>query len=327
MPPEISIDGIEVVSVNLGVPTEVFLGRSAVETGICKKPSTEVVVATSVGLEGDFKSRSDPTGHQAVCAYSLENYTFWSEHFKSALAPGTFGENLTLRGAPEDAVHLGGRFVGEEVELEVTYPRTPCKKLNVHLEKRFSGSFLQSGRVGYYLRVLKPGRLFKGERLSYRANASLPTVREFVQDALVEYWDPVRLEELANVESLSGEWRARLLSKVPRARQSRGWIGLRSLVIEQLSWAHDVASVTLSCWRGQSLPALARQDTLSFDHRGDLLSATRPIVSEATREGIESDASERPRVRAYCLNFRGFPRELDLGAIIRARAPSSLLQV
>lgn len=313
------------ISVNLGLRSEILLGSNPVETGIAKLATTEAVVATSVGLEGDFKARGDAAGFQALSAYPVENYEFWGEHFRRPLDPGAFGENLSLRGATEEQVHLGGLLVGDEVVLEITYPRTPCKKLNVHLGERFSGSFLQSGRVGYYLRVLKPGRIGPGDVLEYRPS-SCPTVKAFVLDGLAEYWDPNRLRELAHLPSLSEDWRQRMSAKIPRAESAPGWIGPRSLQVVSLERNDAGTKVEVRCLRGRLLPEMARGDTLGFDHRANYLDAARSVVSRPLVEGVDPETLDRKRVVSYSLTFDAFPLEIEQGATIRARAPSSLLR-
>ena len=70
------------------------------------------------------------------------------------MAPGLFGENLTVEGLDEDDVLIGDRFRIGTALLEVSQPRIPCFKLGIRVgDPHFLRPFLQSGRTGFYLRV------------------------------------------------------------------------------------------------------------------------------------------------------------------------------
>ena len=69
--------------------------------------------------------------------------------------------------------------------LQVTQPRSPCFKLGIRMEMpRFLKMFLESGRTGFYLRVLEEGELARRrfDRARVR-DASAPTVLEAVRSA------------------------------------------------------------------------------------------------------------------------------------------------
>jgi len=92
-----------VVSVNVGLPRQVRYQGRTVRTGIFKEPVTGRIGVSAAGLAGD--GQGDLVVHggagRAVNAYAAENLWFWRAcQGVDELAPGWFGENLTLAGFP-----------------------------------------------------------------------------------------------------------------------------------------------------------------------------------------------------------------------------------
>jgi MOSC domain-containing protein YiiM len=163
---------VGLVSVNVAEPRVIGTrhGRPVL-SAIAKRP---VAVATlrldTLNLEGDRQADLRVHGgpDKAIYAYPAEHLPHWNDEFggdplrPSAQArpfgPGTFGENLTTTGWLEDMVRIGDVWSWGEALLQVTQPRAPCFKLAMvtghpELVKRF----VESGRTGWYLRVLRPG--------------------------------------------------------------------------------------------------------------------------------------------------------------------------
>lgn len=159
---------MELLAISLsGQQTLEYQGRSA-ETGICKQPVTGPVHATALGIIGDTQVDRENHGgaDKAIYAYTAENYRFWEQELGRSLPYGQFGENLAVSGMPDEAVHIGDIFRIGEVECQVTQPRVPCFKLGLRMENLdFVGRFHCSGRVGFYLRVLKEGQLRAGDAI------------------------------------------------------------------------------------------------------------------------------------------------------------------
>src|SRR5580704_2143053 len=114
-----------VISVNVGQKRTVMHGGQTFETGIYKDPVDVPVLVRGVNLVGD--DQADRAVHggvdRAVYAYSSEDYIWWSAELGRRLAPGTFGENLTVEGLTVTEAVVGERWrIGDEVELEVSSP-------------------------------------------------------------------------------------------------------------------------------------------------------------------------------------------------------------
>lgn len=160
---------MKVLSVNCSLPKTLLINGNQVSTGIYKEPVTGAVPVFKLGLEGD--GQADLTVHggefQALYAYPVEHYAHWQQELVSELLPpGTFGENLTLSGMLETEVCIGDLHRIGNVVLQVTGPRIPCFKLGhkVH-SPGILKPFLQSGRSGFYYRVVREGRLAAGEAI------------------------------------------------------------------------------------------------------------------------------------------------------------------
>ena len=170
---------IEVISVNVGA-ARMLAGRSFNgQTGIFKEPVPGSTAVTELGLEGDAVLDSKHHGgpDQALYLYRQEDYDWWSTEQASddggRFEPGTFGENLTVRGLPAVSLRIGSRLTSASLILEVTAPRIPCNTLAQRMnDARFAKQFIQAERPGIYLRVLQAGNVQPGDTFELTGNDS-----------------------------------------------------------------------------------------------------------------------------------------------------------
>jgi MOSC domain-containing protein YiiM len=163
---------MHVTSVNVKLPP-------AGGTAIDKQPVAGPVAIGVEGLAGDGVGNRRHHGgpDQAVYAYGAADYAWWERALGRPLAPGTFGENLTIEGLESAPLQVGDRLVIGEVVLEVTSPRLPCATLAARMgDDHFIRRFRDARRPGLYLRVLVPGNLAAGDPVSleHAPAASLP---------------------------------------------------------------------------------------------------------------------------------------------------------
>lgn len=144
--------------------------RKPALTGIDKRPADGPVSVGRLGLRGDTICDTDHHGgsDQAVYAYAEEDAAWWqaelAQELKFALKPGSFGENLTLRGIEVSEAVIGERWQIGGVVLQVTSPRIPCSTFAGFWQVRqLVKRFTQAGRPGAYLRVLAEGELRAGD--------------------------------------------------------------------------------------------------------------------------------------------------------------------
>jgi MOSC domain-containing protein YiiM len=188
---------------------------------------------TELNLEGDQQADLSVHGgpDKAVYVYPAEHYQGWSTDSFS-LGPGGVGENVSLSGAEEDTVRIGDVWAWGNALLEVSQPRTPCFKLAMRTgRKDVIPAMIDSGRTGWYLRVLRPGRVpTSGAMTLVERDPASPTVKDMcvISFANVARLDAtqreayLRLAERAvSMPKLSAQYRARLLAKLGR-RSSKG---------------------------------------------------------------------------------------------------------
>src|SRR5437773_9420886 len=98
---------------------------------------------------------------KAVYAYPPEHYPFWHRELPGMdLRWGVFGENFTTEGLLEETVYIGDRLRVGSGEFVVAQPRMPCFKLAIRFNRpAIVKRFLQSGRSGFYLSVLREGEV------------------------------------------------------------------------------------------------------------------------------------------------------------------------
>jgi MOSC domain-containing protein YiiM len=168
----------ELLSINLG-SARATEASDVGATGIDKRPAPGPVEVRAPGprlgglgsgLVGD---RICDTAHhggddQAVYAYAREDLDSWEVELGRGLPGGTFGDNLTTAGLDVTGALIGERWrVGEQVVLEVSLPRIPCRTFAGWMEEeRWIKRFTMRALPGAYLRVVTPGLIRAGDPIT-----------------------------------------------------------------------------------------------------------------------------------------------------------------
>jgi MOSC domain-containing protein YiiM len=216
-----------VASVQIGTPSRYDDdGGAPFDSAIGKQPVSGRVQLTALGLDGDVQV--DKVHHggpdKALCVYPAHHLPVWSERLSTPMPAGAFGENLTVAGQDETDVCVGDVFAIGDVRVEVSQPRQPCFKL----ARRWGQGQLalwvqQSGKVGWYLRVLTPGTLGAGDTIE-RLAQPYPQWTIAKANALMfsDGASPDEQRALAACDKLFHGWREALLTKADRADAGRG---------------------------------------------------------------------------------------------------------
>ena len=170
---------MHVVSVNVGLPRVVEWHGRNVETAIWKAPVEGRVPVRGVNVDGDGQADLRVHGgpDKAVYAYAVEDYAWWSDALGRTLAPGTFGENLTVEGIDLGALVIGTRWLVGSTELEVSQPRLPCFKLGIRMDDaEFVERFDEAARFGAYFRIVREGDVGAGDEITVVPRADGPGV-------------------------------------------------------------------------------------------------------------------------------------------------------
>jgi MOSC domain-containing protein YiiM len=218
---------VKLHSVNVSLPREIEHDGRMVRTGIFKRPVSGRVALRTLNLEGDGQADLRVHGgiHKAVYAYTIEHYDHWRRFLgRHDLAPGQFGENLTVEGLPEDEVHVGDVFRVGTAAVQVTQPRAPCFKLGIKMTSRaFLRPFLESGRVGFYLRVLEEGEVGAGDRIErLSTDPERLTIREVSRVMYLEPDDLEGVRRALRVRSLAPGWRKTFRQRLAGAEGGGG---------------------------------------------------------------------------------------------------------
>ncbi len=212
---------IRLLSVNVAEPR--YLGQHrgrAVQSGIAKEPVTAADLWLGrINLEGD--GQADRRFHggpdKAVYAYPSEHLAAWSEELGQELGPAPFGENLSTAGGTEDDVCIGDRWYWGDAVLEVCQPRSPCFKLAMHRGRGdIGGRMRETGRTGWYLRVLQPGPVPVAGPIAVEPHVMGATVRVVWDAARREGGVPVEvIDALLSVDPLARNWKLALAERLP----------------------------------------------------------------------------------------------------------------
>ena len=212
---------MKLISINVARPQLISVHGKRVETGIFKVPVAGPVKVGELNLQGDGQADLSVHGgpDKAVYVYPWENVVYWKEALqREDLKPGSFGENLTVDGLLEEQVAIGDGFEIGTARFQVTQPRLPCFKLALALETpSLPKTFLESGRTGFYLRVLQEGTIEAGDTihpLPSRETARV-TIAEFVKLYRAKRATREEINRILSLNALPQSWKDRLTSKVP----------------------------------------------------------------------------------------------------------------
>ena len=197
----------EVVSVNIGAPRDVEHNGRTVRTGIFKTPTSEPQRVEGVHIGDDVQADTAAHGgyDKAIYAYAEEDYEWWAAELGRDLEPAFFGENLTTRGIDVSGANVGDRWMVGSTVLEVSEPRVPCFKLGIRTGiSRFQQAFAKADRPGTYLRIIEPGELVVGDRITVQPTVdSTITVAEI---AVIYHRNHEAASRMLDVPLLSEDW-------------------------------------------------------------------------------------------------------------------------
>ncbi len=233
------LSSTKIVSINVSEPKEIMHGNKPVTTGIFKTPVEGQVTLRRLNLEGD--GQADLWGHggafRAVYVYSVENYDYWRRELgRDDFSHGQFGENFTVEGMLDDDIHIGDVFRIGGASVEVSQPRIPCYKLAIKMEiDNFQNRFLESGRVGFYFRVLEEGKVSVGD--TFKLAGRDPNGMSVRQVSDLLFFNTEDLEgtrRALSIPALAHGWKGSFAERLAKAGVSTETLkGFRNFVVQQ----------------------------------------------------------------------------------------------
>lgn len=189
-------------------------------SAFAKRPREGAVQIHAEGLAPDEQADRRVHGgpEMALHLYPLDHHAWWRGEIGDHPVlgePGGFGSNLAVRAIDESSVHIGDRFTCGSALIEISQPRQPCWKI----EHRFGAKgmvtrIIQSGRAGWYFRVIAPGEVAAGDSLRRIAIGAQDWSVARVFDCLVAgKATPQELAELAILPGLSPRLQERAAAK------------------------------------------------------------------------------------------------------------------
>jgi len=290
---------MKLISVNVSLPKEIAYQGKTVKTSIFKEPVSGRVRVRRRNVDGDDQADRRVHGvgfEMAVYVYPVQHYAFWeTELGRKALPYGQFGENFTVEGLSEDAVRVGDIFRVGGALLQVTQPRIPCYKLAMRMEEGpdFPARFQETGRMGFYCRVLEEGEVGAGDSIEFieRAEDSV-TIADFIRVYLYESHEPASLKRVLASRGLGNAWKAylgKMLKKAEPVISTRGWEGFRPFLVDHREQESEtITSFYLKPQDGELLPTYMPGQFLTF--RLSIPGQPRPV----TRTYSLSDSPNHP---------------------------------
>lgn len=136
------------------------------ESGIFKEEADGAVSVTFTKIIGDGQADLKHHGgpEKAIFVYPSEHYSYWQEKVKEVpIYPGGMGENFSTGQLDENNVCIGDTYEIGEAVVQVSQPRQPCwKPARRYMVKNLALLIQESGRTGWYFRVLKEGNVEGG---------------------------------------------------------------------------------------------------------------------------------------------------------------------
>ena len=132
------------------------------------------------------------------------------------MAFGAFGENFTIDGLAEPDVAVGDVFRVGGAVVQVSQPRQPCWKLARRWKiKTLTLTVQESGRTGWYFRVLSQGLVAAGDAVE-RIERPHPgwTIAEANRIMHRDKADRDAAAALAALPALSASWKATLENRI-----------------------------------------------------------------------------------------------------------------
>ncbi|WP_213780078.1 MOSC domain-containing protein [Caballeronia sp. dw_276] len=201
------------------------LGTQGKRSAIHKVALAARVRVGETGLEGDhqYERRHHGGPEKALHHYSRDHYALWREEWPEASeasagtagllrfdTPGAFGENISTIGMNESDVCVGDVYRMGTVIVQVSQPRQPCWKLNLHFSRDDMSRRVQdTRRTGWYYRVLEPGEVAAGDAVERLARPHAEwSIERLLRVFYVDRDDRAALEEMATLEALTPSWRS-----------------------------------------------------------------------------------------------------------------------
>jgi len=189
------------------------------KSGIFKTETKGKVWLSETGFTGDEVADTKNHGgpEKAVFAYPIKHYTDWKKELETdAIDMGGFGENFAVLEMDEYSVCIGDTFKVGEAIIQVSQPRQPCWKPARRFRIMDLALRIQnSGRTGWYFRVLKEGHVEAASDLELMDRPYPQWTIAACNEVMHVYKEDLRMaKELSSCDLLAPNWKRRLQKRL-----------------------------------------------------------------------------------------------------------------
>ncbi len=188
-------------------------------TAIFKERVNDPIYVGKTNLTGDQQADLKHHGgpEKAIFTYPSEHYLYWQEKLnQSTITQGGMGENFSTIHMFEKDVAIGDTFEIGEAIIQVSQPRQPCwKPARRYRTKELAVLLQNSGRTGWYYRVLREGWIEAGQSLKLIERAAPEWTVEKCNEVM--HRDRENFEQIAKlfeVKTLATNWQATLQKRL-----------------------------------------------------------------------------------------------------------------
>lgn len=196
------------------------------ESGMFKEKTHEKLWLTKTGLNGDEVADTKNHGglQKAIFAYPIEHYDYWrKERNIEKIHIGGMGENLATQHVTEHQICIGDTFQFDEAIIQVSQPRTPCwKPARRFRSKDLTLQIQDTGRTGWYFRVLKEGFVQEGKELVLLERPHPEWTVAVCNEVMFnkDRIDLLLMEKLVDCELLSESWKGSLRKRLVKVKEA-----------------------------------------------------------------------------------------------------------
>jgi MOSC domain-containing protein YiiM len=160
--------------------------------------------------QGDGDQAAAADSHTGVTVLTYEHYRYWAERFGFREIPfGRFGEDVTVEGMTEDRVHVGDVFRIGSAMFEISRPCQLSPGVGQGMDMpEFSRLIMETGRVGFFLRVLIAGKAGAGDDIErLKVDPRRMTVRRVHELRHFQRQNIEGARRATSIPALSPAWR------------------------------------------------------------------------------------------------------------------------
>ncbi|MUK88455.1 MOSC domain-containing protein [Ornithinibacillus sp. L9] len=189
------------------------------ESGMFKQEIEGGVWLSKTGLHGDEVADKKNHGgpEKAVFCYPISHYDYWKQDLDTdSIDIGANGENFAVLHMDESSVCVGDTYKLGDTVIQVSQPRKPCwkpgRRINVI---DFALRIQQTGRTGWYFRVLQEGHVNSGADLELLDRPFPQWTISTCNEIMYVHKDDVTLtEKLVACDLLAESWKQSLMKRL-----------------------------------------------------------------------------------------------------------------